>query len=197
MLETLRQWAVPGALLMAGAWFASGIVAWVVPGGVGPGEPGETRFYLIEGLHAIGEVGVLAAIAGLYLYQASRITRWGTLGFRAAFVGTAIIFVSTVLWLAFAAAGGEGNLLTGLIFVTGMLGWLVGFPLFGVATLLTNVFPAWVGWLLIAFFPLVFVLFLVFNAYGVGGVIVGLIWSLLAYALWVHRSAPSYREAVA
>jgi hypothetical protein len=74
-LSTLARWAVPGAALMGVAWFASGLVAVAVAGGEGPGHPGELRFFLIEGAHAVGEVGMLAALAGLHVQQAPRFGR--------------------------------------------------------------------------------------------------------------------------
>jgi hypothetical protein len=193
--ENLQRWAVPGALLMGAAWFASGIVAFVVPGGVGPGVPGELRFFLIEGLHAVGELGMLAALVGLHVPQAPRYGWLGRVGFRVAFAGTAAILLVTL----FAAAGGEGNLLTGILFAIGMLGWLVGFPLLGIATLRASVLPSWISWLLIAFVPLlilrvILVFAFAFQAYGVLGVAVGLLWLLLAYGLWSHRSTPVHRE---
>jgi hypothetical protein len=197
MLESLRQWAVPGALLMAGAWFASGIVAWVVPGGAGPGEPGETRFYIIEGLHGLGEIGLLAALAGLYFNERSTSGRLGSVGFWSAFVGTVLLVVATIVGITVIAIVGDVNLLFGILFAGGLLGWLVGFPLLGIATLRAKSLPGWVGWLLIGFFPILFVLFLVLEAYGIGGVIVGLIWALTAYALSAHGNAPTHREAIA
>jgi hypothetical protein len=190
-LETVRRWAVPGALLMAGAWFASGIVAWIMSGGPGPGEPGELRFFLIESLHGIGAVGMLAALADLHLMQRRQMGRWGSIGFKAAFVGTAAFPFSVALWFAFEGFGGEGNVITGLLtaifFAAAMLGWLVGFTLFGIASLRARVFPAWLGVLLIAFFPIILIVFLVLLAYSVGGVMVGLLWLAIGYGLWAHE----------
>jgi hypothetical protein len=195
MLEKLARWAVPGALLMAGAWFAAGIVAWALPGGQDLGDVGSTRFFLIEGLHSIGEFGLLAAIAGLYVFQRKSLRRLGKIGTWVAFVGTAILLASTLLWLAFAAAGGEGNLLTGLIFMAGILGWLVGFPILGIAMLRAGEMPVWTGVLVLIFIPVALGTHLALNSYGVGGVAVGLIWLAIGYGLWAQRTAPVYRQA--
>jgi hypothetical protein len=201
--EGAERLAVSGALIMAIAWFASGVVAFTVPGGQGPGDPGELRFYLIEGLHGLGEIGLLGALIGIHRRQASAYGRLGTFGFRAAFIGTAGLVVATALWLLFVAVGSEtwyvdeglapGNLLTFAAFVIGMLGWLVGFPTLGIATLRAGRLPAWVGWLLIAFVPVVVVLGLVLLAYVVSGIVVGVLWALIAYGLWSLPREHSYQ----
>jgi hypothetical protein len=191
-LERLARWAVPGALLMGAAWFASGIVAFVAPGAAPPaeiGEPFDRNFILIEALHTLGEIGLLAALAGLYLAQKATAGRLGHYGFWAAFVGTLLILVAGALWFALVLSGQEPNELTGILFSLAVLGWLAGFPLLGAATLRAKVFPVWVGWLMIAWCFLGFPLFLVLLAYGVGGVVVGVIWLAIGYALWVQERA--------
>jgi hypothetical protein len=179
-LENFARWAVPGALFMAVTWFASGIVAWVAPGSPGSGEVGELRHYLIQGLHGVGRIGSLAALVGLHVHQKATYGRMGNIGFWISFGSTALLAVLTIGIVGLI----EGNLLMELLITVGVLSWVVGFSLLGIATLRAKVMPGWVGWLLIAFFPLALILFLVLMAYGVGGVAVGVLWLLLAYGLW-------------
>jgi hypothetical protein len=190
-LKRVVQLAVPGAMLMGGAWFASGVVALVLPGGQGLGEVGEARFYIIEGLHGVGEMGLLAALIGIHFYQRSDSGRMGSVGFWAAFAGTAFLAFATVVGITVVALSGDVNLLFGLLFAAGLLGWLIGFPLLGVATLRARTMNWWASGLLIAFFPLVITLFLVLDAYGVGGVVIGLVWLALAFELSMQAQAAS------
>jgi hypothetical protein len=196
-LETLRRWAVPGALLMGGTWFASGIVAWVKPGGPGPEEPGGLSFYLVEGLHAFGGIGLLAVLVGLHLDQATRSGRLGSVGFWSAFVGTVLVLAATVLGMGSTALSGDYWVLAEILFALALLAWLVGFPLFGIATVRAKVFPAWVAILLLAWFPLILVFGLVVVSNVAVGFAAGLLWLAIGYGLWSHRSVPQYREAIA
>jgi hypothetical protein len=192
-LERLARWAVPGAVFMAVTWFASGVVAWVVAGSPGSGEVGELRHTLIQGLHGVGRFGLLAALVGLHVLQKSTYGRMGNVGFWLSFVSTALLAVGTILIVGWVEAGtAEGALVA-----IGILTWVVGFTLLGIATVRASVMPAWVGWLVIAFFPLSVVMFLALSAYGVGGAAVALLWLAVGYGLWSHRNAPRYHEAVA
>ena len=74
------------------------------------------------------------------------------MGFALAFLGSALLCAITVIAMITKDALGEAVL--GTIFISGVLGWLVGFPLLGVATLRARVLPRWCGVLLIAYFPL-------------------------------------------
>jgi hypothetical protein len=174
-----------GAMLAAAAWFASGVVAFAMLGATGGlrdlEEPvGETtEWLLIEALHAAAELGMLIALIALAAPQSARYGRGGRIGFVAAFAGTAVVLLSTVLALALR----EGNVFVGLLFGLGLLGWVIGFPLLGTATVRTRLFPGWVGWLLMAFPPLLVVLFLVLDVYGIGGVVVGALWLALGMAI--------------
>jgi hypothetical protein len=62
----------------------------------------------------------------------------------------------------------------------GILGWFVGFPLLGIATLRSRMLPRWCGVLLLAYFPL---FLLLLGSYGWGGIALGLLWMALSYAL--------------
>lgn len=184
----LIRWGVRGALLAGIAWMASGFFFYVFPG-EGNGPEGSLSFYLMESADAIAEVGMLAALVGLHVRQRQYYGRLGMAGFAVAFVGTAFVLLSTVTWLL----AGEENFFVGLFFALGLLvGWPVGFTLLGVATFRAKVFPRWCGVLLIAFFP---VLFASFSIYDTAVIWNGLVWLALGYALWSGESAPSKQAA--
>jgi hypothetical protein len=174
---------------MGGTWFASGIVAWVKPGGAGPEEPGGLSFCLVEGLHALGGIGLLAALVGLYRDQAGQAGRLGGVGFWTAFVGTVIVLAATVVGMGSTALRGEYWMLADILFALALLAWLVGFSLFGIATRRAKVYPAWVGILLLAWFPLILIFGMVVVSYVAVGLAAGLLWLAIGYALWVHERA--------
>jgi hypothetical protein len=176
---SIVRWGVTGALLAGIEWMVSGFF-YVFPG-EGDGPEGSLSWYLIESADAIAEMGMLAALVGLHLRQAPTYGRLGTAGFVVAFVGTAFVFLSTVSWLL----AGEDNAFVGALFSLGLfLGWLVGFPLLGIATFRTRVVPRWSGVLLIAFFP---VLFAILSSYETGVIWNSLVWLALGYALWTRK----------
>jgi hypothetical protein len=129
---------------------------------------------------------MMVAVVGLHARQTPNYGRLGTAGFVVAFVGTASVFLSTVLWLLTRNSNG----IVGLMEMGGLLAWLVGFPILGVATLRAGVLPRWCGLLLVAwlvYFPLILVSL---NSYGEGRALWGLVWLAQGYALW-SRSAAS------
>jgi hypothetical protein len=73
------------------------------------------------------------------------------------------------------------------MFGLGLLGWLVGFVFFGIATFRARVLPRWSGLLLVAY-PLV-----LSAGVLVEGplILVGLLWLALGYAMWTRRDMPA------
>jgi hypothetical protein len=185
----LIRWGVLGALLAGIGWMASGFFFYVFPG-EGEGPEGSVSWYLIESADAVAEVGMLTALVGLHVRQAPNYGRLGTAGFVVASVGTAFVFLSTVTWLL----AGEDNFFVGLFFTLGLfVGWPVGFTLLGVATFRAKVFPRWCGVLLIAFFP---VLFAIFSVYDTAVIWNGVVWLAVGYALWSERDASDGQSGV-
>jgi hypothetical protein len=179
---SLVRWGLSGALLAGTGWMASGYFFYVFPG-VGDGPEGSLSWYLIESADAIAEAGMMAALAGLHVRQTPNYGRLGTAGFIVAFVGTAAVLLSTVSWLL----AGEDNAFVGILYFVGLfVGWLVGFPLLGVATYRARIFPRWCGLLLIAFFPVLFVLFSLFPTAVLWN---GVVRLALGYALRTRRGA--------
>ena len=178
------RWGAMGALVAGLGWGVPGVLAFVLPAGQsGPaGHPlfdpgGET-------LHAIAEGGVLLWLVGSHALQARSYGRLGAAGFAASLAGTAVVSSHTLVY------GFEGATTSGTFYQEslgfGLLVWLVGFTLLGMVVLLAEnaVLPRWCGLLLVAFFPL-FVARSIF--FGVGGMLLGLLWLALGYALWSRR----------
>lgn len=182
----LVRWGALGALLAATGWMVSGIVALVF--GVAPfGPEGSLSWYLIESFDAIAEAGMLVALVGLHVRQAPDYGRLGTAGFVVAFVGTASIFLATVIYILVV----DGSLAVfDILEYVALLGLLAGFPLLGIATFRARVLPRWCGVLLVAF-PAVFILlFFLVDYSGAARTLFGPYWLALGYALWSERGAP-------
>jgi hypothetical protein len=180
----LVQWGAIGAVIASVAWAVSDIYALLLPG-QGEGPIGSTSSYLIESADAIAEAGTLAALVGFHVLQGRSLGRLGATGFAVAFVGVALVLVSTLWVIIFLDRLGET--VAGLLFGLGLVGWLVGFVLFGIATFRARVLPRWAGLLLVAY-PL-----LLIAGLPVEGplILVGLLWLTLGYALWTRRDTPA------
>lgn len=190
----LIRWGGLAAVLAGAAWVASGIAhfALVYPA-EGTGPLGSTSAYLIEVAHAVAEAGMLGALLGLHARQTPTYGRLGKVGFVVAFLGTALVFVATVLATVLMSVGEAESweIVLVALFGPGVLSWLVGFPLLSISTLRARVLPRWCGVLLLAYFPL-FVFLL--NSYGWGGIALGLLWLALGYALLSQKGTANQRS---
>ncbi len=165
---------------MAGvAWVVSGLISLVVAG-QGTEVVGSFSYYLLETLFCIASLGMLGGLAGFHALQAASYGRLGAVGFYAAFVGTALMLISTAATIL------AGREVLNFLFVLGFLGTL-GLVLLGVATLRARVLPQWCGVLLIAAVLGIPVYFALGN-YG-GAILYGLLWLALGYVLWSRRNA--------
>ena len=187
----LVRWGGLAAIVAGVAWAVSGIVhfAMVYPQ-AGTGPTGSISDYLIEGAHAVAEAGMLGALIGLRARQGPWYGWLGAVGFALAFVGTALLCAITVIGIVFGKALGEAVL--SAIFISGVLGWLVGFSLLGIATVRARVLPRWCGVLLIAYFPLFGFLL---ASYGWGGIALGLLWVTPGYVLWSWRGTAAEQSS--
>ena len=176
----LVRWGGLAGILAGVAWAVSGIVHFVmVYPEAGTGPTGSLSDYLIESAHAVAEAGMVGALLGLRARQAPAYGWLGVVGFALAFLGSVLLCAITVTAIISGDVLGEAFL--GTIFISGVLGWLVGFPLLGIATVRARVLPRWCGVLLIAYFPLFGFLL---SSYGWGGIALGLLWVALGYVLW-------------
>jgi hypothetical protein len=144
--------------------------------------------YLIEVVLLVGYAGTIGAIVGLHALQ-SQSNRYGILGAVGSLltsVGYAIVLVATTGSIL---QGGQALLSVRL---TGGIAVLVGSVLLGAITLYTRVVPWWCGVLLIVAFPLGDFSNAIVS--GGEGVLLGLLWGSIAYALLrsaVTRAQPS------
>jgi hypothetical protein len=177
----LVRWGALGALLAGIALIALGLMLLLIVGQVALyfGGVATAEDYLQEILFSIASLGMLAGIVGFHARQAPSYGRLGTVGFYATFIGIIFLLASTVATIL------AGREVLDWLFILGFAGTLIGFVLFGAATLRARVLPRWCGVLLIIAALGIPVYFTLGN-YG-GTILYGLIWLGLGYGLWLQR----------
>ncbi len=165
----LIRWGATGAMLAGVMWIASGILAVIYQGVHAPGSLAD---YLVEGTFAAGLLLTATGIVGLHSLQKDNYGRIGQAGFYTVVVASLGQVLGTIFLLAGSTA------LEFLVFPVGVLGVLVGFVLYGAATLQARVLPRWCGIGLIVGLPVAIAL----GLYG-GNVLFGLFWLMLGYVL--------------
>ena len=145
--------------------------------------------YLIEVLFVLALVGTLVAIAGLHVLQKERYGRLGAAGSLTAFVGHVLLLVAAATTIL------TGREALDIIYLLGSLVALVGLTLLGAMTLRARVLPKWCGVLLIVGLPLTVFLDIVTGG-GAGGILLGVVWALVGYALLATRGgAPAQQTS--
>lgn len=177
MSSSFVRWGGLAAMLAGAMYELTGIIHLL-----NPQRPVFLSFsdYLIEVIFVIALLGTLVAIAGLHALHQDRYGRLGAAGSLTAFVGTVLLLVAAV---ATTLAGRET---LDVLFPIGFLAALVGLVLLGATSLRARVLPSWCGVLLIAGFPLSAVLDVLAGA---GGILLGVIWALVGYALLTNGNA--------
>jgi hypothetical protein len=185
MSSNIVRWGGVAGLVAAAMWVLSFILIQLTSL---PSVFESFSDYLIEVVLLVGYAGTIGAIVGLHALQ-SQSNRYGILGAVGSLltsVGYAIVLVATTGSIL---QGGQALLSVRL---TGGIAVLVGSVLLGAITLYTRVVPWWCGVLLIIAFPLGDFSNAIVS--GGEGVLLGLLWGSIAYALLrsaVTRAQPS------
>jgi hypothetical protein len=131
-------------------------------------------------LYIIAIVLSFLGVVGLHALQKENYGRIGRGGFYTILISNLVTIVGAVavLFLGIEA-------LIWLAFPVGPLGIIVGFVLYGAATLQARVLPRWYGVALIIFVPVSVALG------GYGNIWVGLVQLALGYVLWSRSGTPA------
>jgi hypothetical protein len=168
------QLGVLGALLAGVTWVALGFVGAATVSGRESEVLGFA--FLDETLYSVALAGTLEGILGLHARQAPSYGRLGTVGFLAAFTGTAVLLVG--LMFSFLVGGVFGTAFLDPVLGSALWCVLVGYVLLGAATWRLGALRRWCGVLLIICLPVAITL----GDYG-GGLVLGVTWLALGYAL--------------
>ena len=167
--SNLTRWGGIAAML-------SGVVWWVQALLELAGVSEEESPWLTV-LFIVALVLLLAGMVGFHTLQKGSYGRIGRAGFYTVIAAGIVILIPNLVFL-----------LTGssieVLFPIALLGLLIGFALYGAATLQARVLPRWCGIAFIIAFPITAIL----GAYG--NIVFGLVWLALGYILW-SRSAAS------
>ena len=145
--------------------------------------------HLIEVILVVAFAATLVVIVGLHGSQRGRYGRSGAAGSLIAFIGYALIaLVATISVLV----GGED---LSAVRLMAALAVLVGSVILGAMTLRARALPWWCGVLLVIGFPLGDVLEEV-VARGSEGIVFGIVWGLVGYALLSSSSRAPERRSV-
>ena len=177
----LIRWGGIAAMAAGVVWVISGILAIVYQGVHAPGTFAD---YVVEGTFAVGLLLTVVGMVGLHALQKENYGRIGRGGFWTVVVASLGQVLGTVVLLAGSTA------LAWLVFPVGVLAVLVGFVLYGAATLQARVLPRWCGVGLIVGLPVAIAL----GLYG-GNILFGLLWLALGYVLWLRRGATAYQPS--
>jgi hypothetical protein len=163
------RWGAIGFVLSGVVWFVLGLSALL---GYLQAIPGREDVVLFLVAHLLLAVGLV----GLHTLQKNNYGLLGQVGFYVALAAVAARTSGAAVFLA-------GSLALEWISFPGTLGLLVGFVLYGIATVQARVLPRWYGLALIVALPVTLPL----AVYGTA--LFGLILVVLGYVLWLRRGA--------
>jgi hypothetical protein len=134
-------------------------------------EPGPLDILII--------LAMILEVVGLVGFHALQGRNYGRIGRAGLYTTIASLVIFEVVLVA-SLVGGDVGL--GWLAAVGVLGGLVGFVLYGAATLQARVLPRWCGILFIILMPVGILLGDLQPIWD------GLVWLALGYALWSHSS---------
>jgi hypothetical protein len=167
--SNLVRWGGLAAMLGGVMWVVLGLGAVV---GVLQAIPGREDVVLF----IVALLLTAAGLVGLHTLQKGSYGRLGRAGFYISLTAVTARILGAVVFLA-------GSSALEWISLPGTLGMLVGFVLYGFATLQARVLPRWYGLALIVSMPVSLPL----AVYGT--VLFGLFLVVLGYVLWLRRDA--------
>ncbi len=145
------------------------------------GIPNKDVWYL-DAVFVVALLFVTAGMVGFHDLQRENYGRIGQVGFYAVVVATLAQIVGLVALLL------GSTVLEWLIPIGGLV-VLVGFVLYGAATLRAKVLPRWCGIGFIVGLPVTIALGEVWGA-----MVLGVLWVALGYALWSRREAATEQQ---
>ena len=167
------RWGAIGFVLSGLVWFVLGLSALLGYLQAIPGREDVVLFLVAHLLFAVG-------LVGLHALQKDSYGLMGRAGFYIALAAVAARALGALVFLA-------GSVALEWISFPGTLGMLVGFVLYGIATMRAKVLPRWYGLVLVVALPLTLPL----ATYGT--TLFGLILLVLGYALWAYLRDPAMK----
>lgn len=183
----LVRWGGLAAMLAGVAFVVMSLLGLVVP----EGPPGSFSDILGSVVFLVALLLLLAGLVGFHTLQKGNYGRIGRAGFYTVIVGASAQIVATLVGLT-------GSTALEFLDFLGLIGVLVGFALYGAATLQARVLPRWCGIGFIVGLPVWLIISVVFGEeYGgaLGGIMFGLLWLALGYVLWSRREVSAEQSS--
>lgn len=180
--SNLVRWGAWGFVLAGALWLVMGLVSAFV---TNPRlmMPGSVLFYYYAALGILARLLLGVGVVGLHALQKQSYGRIGRAGFYAVLVAVAVLILSLLAALAVSPTlGGLGSLV-------GQLLLIVGFALYGAASLQARVLPRWYAIVLLAFVPVSAALAAL--APGSANIWMGAVSLVLGFVLWRQNEAPA------
>lgn len=152
--------------------------------------PGSFSDILTSIVFIIALLLLLVGLTGFHALQKGSYGRIGRAGLYTVIVAALVQILAQIALIS-------GNTALEFLDFLGLLGVMVGFVLYGAATLQARVLPRWCGVGFIAGLPIWVAISAVLGEYGgiLGGVLFGLLWLALGYTLWSRSGAAVERPA--
>jgi hypothetical protein len=181
--SNLVRWGASGFVLGGVVWLVMGLVSAFA---VNPMllMPGSVLFYYYAALGALARLLLGVGMVGLHALQKGSYARIGRAGFYAVLVAIAVLILSLLAALAVSPTLG------GLESLVGQLLLIVGFVLYGVASLQARVLPRWYAMVLLAF-VLISALLAALAPPGSSNIWMGAVLLVLGLVLWRRSEAPA------
>ena len=168
----LSRWCGLAAMVGGVLWAAQNVLVLTVE---------EIRW--TEGVFLVALLLVLAGVGGFHFLQEGRYGPIGRAGLWTIFGATVVQEVGLLIFIF-----GDATLFW-LVSPVGYVAMIVGYVLFGAATLQAGVLPRWCGLALLLGEPVTYLL----GDYG--GIVFGLMWVALGYVLWSLRGVSAEQPA--
>ena len=136
-----------------------------------------------EGVFLVALLLVLAGVFGFHFLQADRYGPIGRAGLWTIFAATVLQEVGLLIFIL-----GDATLFW-LVSPVGYVAMIVGYVLFGAASVQAGVLPRWCGLALLLGEPVTYLM----GDYG--GIVFGLLWVALGYVLWSLRGVSEEQPA--
>ena len=144
---------------------------------------------LVVGSTVALSLALVVGIAGFHELQKGNYGRIGPAGVYTVFVALLTVWLSIAPYWLLEGPMGPGHR---VLVVGGLLVTLVGFVLYGAATLQAGVFPRWCGVAFIGPLPATVAFTLIpLLGQATALIVFGLVWLALGYALWKRTGAPT------
>lgn len=171
----LIRWGGPAAMLAGVAFVVMFLVQLMTPGT----SPGSFSDVVTSFIFIVALLLLLVGLTGFHALQKDSYGRIGRAGLYTVIVATLVQILAQIALLS-------GNTAAEVVDLLGLFGVMIGFVLYGAATLQARVLPRWCGIGFIIGLPVWIMISLVSGEYGgiIGGILFGLLWLALGYVLW-------------